>query len=382
VTISSTVFAFVSDLVKQQAAIVIGPGKEYLVESRLMPLAREAGLDDVASLVARLQAHPDEQLRRKIVEAMTTNETSFFRDRDPFNALAQAVLPDLCRKRSSTHRINIWSAACSSGQEPYSIAMSVLDHPLITSDWQVQVLATDINEEMLARAERGRFSQLEVNRGLPASMLVRHFERAETDWRAVPALRAMLRFKSLNLNEPFDLQYMDVVFLRNVLIYFDAATKADVLQRVRRVMRPDGFLFLGGSETTLGLDDGFERVPVGSATVYRPRGAGPVDLPSLASPAVAGAGLAMGALAAGAHVAASGAMGPGAMGSGAMGHAGSPAAFAAGRPPAGPATNGWPWPPGPPRPPGPAGPPGSASPSTGSASPPGTGKPPTRQPLN
>ena len=289
-TISSTAFAFVSELVRQQAAIVIGPGKEYLVESRLLPLARDAGLDDVGSLVARLQTNPDERLRRQVVEAMTTNETSFFRDRDPFNALAQAVLPDLCRRRASTHRINIWSAACSSGQEPYSIAMSVLDHPLITSDWQVQVLATDLNEEMVDRAAQGRFSQLEVNRGLPAAMLVRHFERAETDWRAVAALRSMVRFKTLNLNEPFDLQFMDVVFLRNVLIYFDAATKADVLQRVRRVMKPDGFLFLGGSETTLGLDDGFERIPIGGATVYRPRGAGPIDLPSMGGPAVAGGG--------------------------------------------------------------------------------------------
>lgn len=291
-TISSIAFAFVSDLVRQQAAIVIGPGKEYLVESRLLPIARDAGLDDVGSLVARLQSCPDDRLRRQIVEAMTTNETSFFRDRDPFNALTQGVLPDLCRKRVSTRRINIWSAACSSGQEPYSIAMSVLDHPLITSEWQVQLLATDINEEVLARAEQGRFSQLEVNRGLPASMMVRHFERAETDWRVVPALRSMVRFKSLNLNEPFDLPFMDVVFLRNVLIYFDAATKAEVLQRVRRIMKPDGFLFLGGSETTLGLDDGFERVPIGTATVYRPKGAGPVDLPAMAGPAVAGAGLA------------------------------------------------------------------------------------------
>jgi chemotaxis protein methyltransferase CheR len=157
--------------------------------------------------------------------------------------------------------------------------MSALDHPLITSDWQVHVLATDINEEMLQRAEQGRFSQLEVNRGLPAAMLVRHFERAETDWKVVAAVRNMVRFKPLNLNEPFDLAFMDVVFLRNVLIYFDAATKAEVLQRVRRVMKPDGFLFLGGSETTIGLDDGFERVAIGNATVYRPRGADPLETP-------------------------------------------------------------------------------------------------------
>ena len=281
-TISSTAFAFVSDLVKQQAAIVLGPGKEYLVESRLMPVARDAGLDDVGALVARLQTQPDDRLRRQVVEAMTTNETSFFRDRDPFTALSQIVLPDLCRKRASAHRITVWSAACSTGQEPFSIAMSVLDHPLITSDWQVEVLATDINEDVLQRASGGRFSQLEVNRGLPAAMLVRHFERAETDWKVVAAVRNLVRFKQLNLNAPFDLPQMDVVFLRNVLIYFDAATKAEVLRRVRRVMRPDGYLFLGGAETTLGLDDGFERVMLGNVVAYRPRGAGPLDLPPAA----------------------------------------------------------------------------------------------------
>ena len=289
-TITTSAFAFVAELVKQDAAIVIGPGKEYLVESRLLPVARDAGMNDVATLIARLQNGGGERLRRQVVEAMTTNETSFFRDRDPFTALSQAVLPELCRKRASTHRINVWSAACSTGQEPYSIAMAVLDHPLITSDWQVQILATDINEDILARADTGRFTQLEVNRGLPASMLVRHFERSETEWKVLPAVRSLVRFKPLNLNEPFDLQFMDVVFLRNVLIYFDAATKTDVLQRVRRIMKPDGFLFLGGSETTIGLDESFERITVGNATVYRPRGAGPIDLPSVASP-VASSGL-------------------------------------------------------------------------------------------
>jgi chemotaxis protein methyltransferase CheR len=279
VTINLSAFTFVSDLVKQDAAIVIGPGKEYLVESRLMPIARAEGFGDVGALIARLQMNPDERLRRQVVEAMTTNETSFFRDRDPFTLLNQVVFPEMCRKRCATHRVNIWSAACSSGQEPYSIAMSALDHPLITSDWQVQVLATDISEDILQRADNGRYSQLEVNRGLPAAMLVRHFERAETEWRVVPAVRSMVKFKRLNLSDPFDLPMMDVVFLRNVLIYFDPCTKTDVLQRVRRVLKPDGFLFLGGSETTIGLDDGFERVAIGNATVYRPRGADPLETP-------------------------------------------------------------------------------------------------------
>jgi chemotaxis protein methyltransferase CheR len=292
VTISAGAFTFVVDLVRQQAAIVLGPGKEYLVESRLMPLARQAGLDDVGALVARLQAKPDDVLRRQIVEAMTTNETSFFRDRDPFNALAQVLLPELCKQRSVTHRLSIWSAACSAGQEPYSIAMSLLDHPLITPDWQVDILATDLNEEMLERAKRARYSQLEVNRGLPVAMLVRHFERAETDWQVVSSVRNMVRFRALNLAEPFDLPQMDVIFLRNVLIYFDNVTKTAVLQRIRRVLRPDGYLFLGGAETTLGLDDGFERVSIGSTTAYRQKGAGPLDVPARPALAVAGAGVA------------------------------------------------------------------------------------------
>ncbi|MDQ1485718.1 MAG: chemotaxis protein methyltransferase CheR, partial [Actinomycetota bacterium] len=181
--------------------------------------------------------------------------------------------------------------ACSTGQEPYSIAMSILDHPLITSDWQVDVTATDINEEILERARQAKFSQLEVNRGLPVSMLVRHFERAETDWRVVAPVRSMVRFKALNLAEPFDMPPMDVVFLRNVLIYFDSATKSEVLKRVRRVLRPDGYLLLGGAETTLGLDDGFDRVAVGTTTAYRPKGAGPAELPDKPVPAVAGPGV-------------------------------------------------------------------------------------------
>jgi chemotaxis protein methyltransferase CheR len=291
VSISPSTFSFVSDLVRQQAAIVLSPGKEYLVESRLLPLARGAGLDDVGALVARLQRKPDDLLRRQIVEAMTTNETSFFRDRDPFNALTQAILPELRKLRSASQRINIWSAACSTGQEPYSIAMSVVDHPLITADWRVDVLATDINNEILERARRARYSQLEVNRGLPAPMLVRHFERVETDWRVVAGVRKLVRFTPLNLAEQFDLPAMDVVFLRNVLIYFEAATKSEVLRRVRRILRPDGFLFLGGAETTLGLDDGFERVAVGSTIAYRPKGAGSLAMPKTLARPVAGPGL-------------------------------------------------------------------------------------------
>ncbi|MCL6537076.1 MAG: protein-glutamate O-methyltransferase CheR [Acidothermus sp.] len=287
-TITAGAFAFIADLVKQMTAINLGPGKEYLVENRLASLARDAGFRDVAALIGRVQLSGDDRLRRQIVEALTTNETSFFRDRDPFNALRQVIIPDLCRKRVATHRITIWSAGCSSGQEPYSIAMTVVDHPLINSEWTVEILATDISQEMLEKAKSARYSQLEVNRGLPAPLLVRHFERCETDWRVVPAVRNLVRFQQLNLAEDFELPWIDVVFLRNVLIYFDTTTKIEVLRRVRRVLRPDGYLFLGGSETTLGLDDEFERVMLGSATVYRPRGAGVPEIPTEGAAPIAG----------------------------------------------------------------------------------------------
>ncbi|MCL6550937.1 MAG: protein-glutamate O-methyltransferase CheR [Acidothermus cellulolyticus] len=289
-TINGWAFTYVADLVKQMTAINLGPGKEYLVENRLAPLAREAGFRDVAALIGRVQASGDERLRRQIVEALTTNETSFFRDREPFTVLRQVVIPDLCRRRAGTRRITIWSAGCSSGQEPYSIAMTVIDHPLITSEWSVEILATDVSEEMLAKAKSGRYSQLEVNRGLPAPLLVRHFERCETDWRVVAPVRNLVRFQKLNLAEDFNLPFVDVVFLRNVLIYFDTPTKIDVLRRVREVLRPDGYLFLGGSETTLGLDDAFDRLVAGAGTFYRPRGAGMPDVAGDEPPVGGGAG--------------------------------------------------------------------------------------------
>jgi chemotaxis protein methyltransferase CheR len=274
-SIDASAFTFVSDLVRAESAIVVGPGKEYLVESRLLPLARELGLGDASALVSRFRQRPDQLLRRRIVEAMTTNETSFFRDRDPFDALRNVIAPELVesrRARGGSRRLTLWSAACSTGQEAYSIAISLIDHPKITSDWQIDVVASDINLEVLERAKTARYSQLEVNRGLPALNMVNYFERSGPGWSPTEKVRRLIRFKQLNLADSFgDLPVFDVVFLRNVLIYFDTPTKTDVLARVRETMAPDGYLFLGGAETTLGLDEGFERVPVGRATAYRPK---------------------------------------------------------------------------------------------------------------
>ena len=272
-TLPSPAFDYVRDLVRREAAIVLEPGKEYLVESRLLPLAREAGEPTVGDYVAKLQRSRDPRTTQRVVDALTTNETSWLRDNEPFQALTAEVLPDLIRARKGTgeRSLQIWSAACSSGQEPYGIAM-VSAELLKAAGFSCSILATDISEEILERARAGLYSQLEMNRGMPAAMLVRHFTRAGTQWQVGPELKRSVTFKRLNLAAPLPaMPRFDVVFLRNVLIYFDAATKRSILQRVRAVMRPDGYLFLGGAETTLGIDEGWERVKVGRTYAQRPK---------------------------------------------------------------------------------------------------------------
>jgi chemotaxis protein methyltransferase CheR len=270
--ITSADFTYIADLVRRGSAIVLEPGKEYLVESRLLPVAREAGTDTIAGLVQQLRREPGDGLRDQVVEAMTTNETSFFRDVHPFTALADTVLPEVVETRRAHRRIDVWCAAASSGQEPYSVAM-LLDELLgAESGWKLRVLASDLSQRMLDRTGLGVYSQLEVNRGLPVQRLLRHFERQGHQWRAKENLRSMIRTQALNLDGPWPtMPSMDVVLLRNVLIYFDVPTKKRVLAKVRQVLRPDGYLFLGGAETTLGLDDSYERVQVGRAPAYRLR---------------------------------------------------------------------------------------------------------------
>jgi len=269
-TISPQAFTFVRELVRAESAIVLDTGKEYLVESRLVPLARAAGHPDVDAYVADLSKRRTPAALKLVVEALTTNETSWFRDSDPFTALRQTVFPALAKTRAN-RTLRIWAGACSSGQEPYSIVMTALDTPELAG-WKVEVVATDLSEEMLTRSRKGEYSQLEVNRGLPATTLVRHFERAGLNWRINQSIRDRVEFRSLNLTRPFPpIGRFDVVFLRNVLIYFDLPTKRDVLKRVRQVMAPDGHLFLGAAEMTMGVDDAWERVPAGRSSVYRIR---------------------------------------------------------------------------------------------------------------
>jgi chemotaxis protein methyltransferase CheR len=270
VTISPQAFTFVRELVRAESAIVLESGKEYLVESRLVPLARAAGHPDVDAYVADLSKRRTPAALKQVVEALTTNETSWFRDSDPFTALRQTVFPALAKTRAN-RTLRIWAGACSSGQEPYSIVMTALDTPELAG-WKVELVATDLSEEMLTRSRKGEYSQLEVNRGLPATTLVRHFERSGLNWRINQSIRERVEFRSLNLTRPFPpMGRFDVVFLRNVLIYFDLPTKRDVLKRVRQVMAPDGHLFLGAAEMTMGVDDAWERVPAGRSSVYRIR---------------------------------------------------------------------------------------------------------------
>jgi chemotaxis protein methyltransferase CheR len=268
-TLATTNFDWVRELVRRESAIVLQPGKEYLVEARLLPVARQMGLPDVGKLVDAVRQRPDSEAMRKIVEALTTNETSWFRDGDPFTGLTAKVLPQLLAARGPAERLQIWSAACSSGQEPYTIAM-LLEDALPNAASRVSITATDLSREMVERTRAGRFSQLEVNRGLPAPMLVRHFTRAGSEWEVAPALRRMVTASELNLAAPLPrMGPFDVVYLRNVLIYFDLPTKQTILRRVRELMRPDGWLFLGAAETTLGVDDSWERVVLGRSSAYR-----------------------------------------------------------------------------------------------------------------
>jgi chemotaxis protein methyltransferase CheR len=272
-SITAVDFHYLAQLVRERSAIVLEPGKEYLAESRLQTIAREVGVASVSELVAHMRAGAVD-VGDAVVDAMTTNETSFFRDVRPFQSLQETVLPQLIERRRLARSLSVWCAACSSGQEPYSVAMLIREHFPELRDWNVQILATDLSPSMLDRTRAGLYSQLEINRGLPSPLLVKYFTPAGRNWQAIPELRRMVRVEYLNLAEPWPvMQPFDLVFLRNVLIYFDIPTKQAILGKARRQLRPDGLLLLGGAETTMNLDADFERVPVGRSTWYRPTGA-------------------------------------------------------------------------------------------------------------
>lgn len=256
-------FDFLRKMLHDRSGLVLAPEKLYLAESRLLPVARRHGFTTLAALVGKLKIdRTDTPLAVEVVEAMTTNETFFFRDKIPFDLLRETIMPALIASRAREKRIRIWCTAASSGQEPYSIAMTLRGLGAALAGYRVEILATDLSTEMLERAKQGVYSQFEVQRGLPINMLVKYFVKNDDSWQLTPELRAMVQFRPINLLKDFSpLGVFDVVFCRNVLIYFDQEAKIGVFNRLARQMPDDGYLVLGAAETVVGLTDAFKPVP-------------------------------------------------------------------------------------------------------------------------
>ncbi len=260
---------YLRDLILTRSAIVLEPEKDYLLQARLEPVAKEAGLASLDELAHILRTAPSGPLHEKVVEAMTTNETSFFRDVHPFEAFKESVLPDMIKKRADSRKLSIWCGASSCGQEPYTVAMVIREHFPELATWDITFLATDLSTQMLEKCREGKYSQLEVNRGLPAQLLMKYFEKKGMKWHIKKELRNMIEFQPLNLaGRWLPMPKVDIVWLRNVLIYFDVEMKKEIFQKVRGIMQPDGYLFLGGAETTLAIDDHFERLRFNGTSCY------------------------------------------------------------------------------------------------------------------
>jgi chemotaxis protein methyltransferase CheR len=280
-------YDFLRKLLKDRSGLVLPADKQYLVESRLMPIARKAGINGLGELVAKLKAG-SERLAVDVVEAMTTNESFFFRDKIPFDHFREVVLPTLMKARAAHKRIRIWCAAASTGQEPYSLAMLLKEQADKLIGWRVDIIGTDLSTEVLEKAKAGMYSQFEVQRGLPIQMLVKYFAANGEMWQVSADLRAMVQYKPFNLLQDFShLGMFDVVFCRNVLIYFDQETKIAVLERVARVMEADSYLVLGAAETVVGLTESFKPM-LDRRGLYVPNGV-PVAKPAMRVASFAGA---------------------------------------------------------------------------------------------
>jgi chemotaxis protein methyltransferase CheR len=265
--IHSDNYRFLQRFVYSQAGIVLDEGKQYLFESRLTPIVRQLGLGSINDLCALLQATSQTDIGRSVTEAMTTNETYFFRDPAHYEAIRTVLLPRLTEERRDSKKLRFWSAAASTGQEAYSLAMLLLENGL--KDWQIQILGTDFSSQVLERASLGKYYQIEVNRGLPAALLVKYFRRAGVEWQLSEPVRQMAHFETIDLRKsmraigPFDL-----VFCRNVLIYFDNETRKSIFKELHGTLFRGGWLLLGGAETAFGVEELFERQAIGSAIVY------------------------------------------------------------------------------------------------------------------
>ena len=261
-------YRFLQEYVYRESGIVLDKNKTYLLEARLMPIVQERRLGSISDLCALLRATRDAELRQRVVDAMTTNETFFFRDTHHWESLREHVIPGLADARSGFRRLRFWSAAASTGQEAYSLAMLLLEMGL--SDWDIRILGTDLSSEALEKAREGKYGQIEINRGLPASYLVKYFRRSGLKWELKPEVKRMVEFRSFDLRRPMRaLGPFDLVLCKNVLIYFDAPTKKAVLEEMRGTLYRGGYLLLGASETAGVQIQGFQRVTLGNTTYFR-----------------------------------------------------------------------------------------------------------------
>jgi chemotaxis protein methyltransferase CheR len=263
-------YEFLRKLLKERSGLDLSADKQYLVESRLVPLARKASLAGITDLVSKMKAGAAEPLITEVVEAMTTNETFFFRDKTPFDHLKDTMLPAVLQARAARRTLRIWCAASSTGQEPYSIAMCLKGLGATLAGWRIDIVATDLSQGVLEKSKAGIFSQFEVQRGLPIQLLVKHFTQIGDMWQLNADIRSMVQHRQLNLLQDFGhLGTFDIIFCRNVLIYFDQDTKAGVFERISKLVEGDGFLVLGAAESVVGISDAFKPYPERRG-LYRP----------------------------------------------------------------------------------------------------------------
>jgi chemotaxis protein methyltransferase CheR len=259
--VTSPDYEYLRKILKERSGLDLSADKQYLVESRLVPLARKAGLPGIPELVAKMKGDAD-RLTADVVEAMTTNETFFFRDKIPFDHLRDTILPALMQTRASRKLVRIWSAASSTGQEPYSIAMCLKEKAAQLAGWRFEIIATDLSQEVLEKSKAGIYSQFEVQRGLPIQLLVKYFTQTGELWQINADIRGMVQHRPLNLLQDFShLGKFDVIFCRNVLIYFDQETKISIFERMSKIVEPDGMLMLGAAESVVGITDAFRPYP-------------------------------------------------------------------------------------------------------------------------
>ena len=254
-------YEYLRKLLKERSGLDLSADKQYLVESRLLPLARKSSLPGIPELVAKMRSG-SEALTAEVVEAMTTNETFFFRDKIPFDHLRETIIPAMAQARAARRSLRIWCAASSTGQEPYSIAMCLKEAGSLLSGWRTEIVATDLSQAVLEKSKAGIFSQFEVQRGLPIGLLVKYFTQNGELWQINSEIRSMVQHRQLNLLQDFShLGVFDIVFCRNVMIYFDQNTKTNIFERLSRMLEPDGVLALGAAESVVGITNTFKPYP-------------------------------------------------------------------------------------------------------------------------